>query len=228
MEKKRAELINKFSKYPLNPNVKLEDVTDEEEEEVEQPPPAVEKKRSRSPSPQPGFSGFRRSSRLRNKKKTANSKSRSVSPSPQPNFSGFRRLKSKKKTANSKSRSVSPSSSIGKVSTASENREKAKKRRKKSRSSSASSSSSSSSSISSRSSSTDPLQDIISNGFYTLKHKVNGNVIKFISNIPFTNNKLPKKACRYFTKSCMQRILTKRDKKKKNVTVLLKKINPNR
>lgn len=189
MDQKQAQLVNKFSKYPLNPNVQLEDVTEEEEEQEEEDVLARSRsnsaKRKRSPKP-----GFRRSSRLRNKKKTANTKSRSPSPS-----------------------------SSGRVSLASQSRKKTNKRRKRSRSSSSGGSRSPS-----RSRSQSPSPD----GLYTLLHKVNGSVIKFISNVPFVNNKLPKKACRYFTKSCMERILTKRDKKKKNVTVLLKKINTQR
>lgn len=190
MNQKRGELLKNLSMYPLNSNVTLEDVTDEEE--------ARTVKKKRSPSPQPGPSSFRRSSRLRNKKKTANSKPRSASPSP----------------------------STGNVSTASENREKSKSKKKRKRSQS--SSSSVSGSDVSRSSSTNRLTPLDTPlGWHTLLHRVNGNIIRFLSNVPFVNNKPSKKACRYFTKSCMQRILTNRDKKDKNVTVLIKKINPN-
>lgn len=187
-------LSKKISHYLIDPSIQLDDVTEEDEPEpLNNHSPTKKRSRSksrsksRSPSREPGPStGYRRSSRLRNKKVTANSKRRNASPTVS---SGHESSSSQKRSPSAKNK---------------------RKRRKRSRS------------LSSEGSPSRSFARAARTG-YTLIHKVNGNTIKFISNEPFPNNKLPKKACRYFTKSCIERILTKRDKQKRNVTVVLNK-----
>ena len=60
---------------------------------------------------------------------------------------------------------------------------------------------------------------------YKLKHRVDGNLITFLSDRPFTNNKPTKRQCQYLLEGCTKRILTKRDKKNRNVKVIMKKRN---
>ena len=150
------------------------------------------------------------------------SRSRSRSPSPQPGTSSPRSPSPIVELRRSgRLKKAQKNSSVGTSSSTS----KKKKSKKKSKRRTSLSSVSSTRSISPPPSPAPQQQQQQQQPLYKMQHVVDGNLITFVSDRPFVNNRLPKRGCQYLLQSCTQRILTPREKKDRDAVVNIRRRN---